>query len=146
MKKIIVLMCFILLMQGCSVKSETTRTCRLTNNQVTSELVFYAEGDNVLKSIETMHMDLQELGIEEDADKDTVVSNMLVTFGGVEGMNVESSWSDNDLEVLLTIDYAVIDKNILVAMGMMDEADVEAKTISLKSSVDGVSNSGYICD
>ena len=144
MKKLIFLILVVLLMTGCS--SKQTATCVYESGDgMSSELVFSAKDDALTSSVEEIHMSYSGLGITEESDKETLRDYFVTMFSDYDGITLEATIGEEELLMVLTIDYTTVDFQTLVDLGMMSEDDLDQESVNLQLSMEGLENTGYTC-
>ena len=146
MKKLVFLVLAVLLMTGCSKTNKQTATCTYDSGDgMTSELVFSASDDVVTKSVEEIRMSYEALGATSDSDKETLRNYFIEMFSDYEGITIEATTGEEELLIVLTIDYTTVDYQSLVDLGMMSEDDLDQKFVDLQLSMEGLEDTGYTC-
>lgn len=146
MKKLLcVLFAGMLLLSGCSEPEEKTTVCKVERDGMSEQITLTALDDEVLSMKSVMQIPYSLYDIVTDEEKAMFESQMLENFA-TSGIEVESKSTEDVFVLEMNINFAEVNYQDLVDLGMMSESDLDSEMISLQKTLDGLTSSGYTCE
>ena len=146
MKKLLcVLFAGMLLLSGCSEPEEKTAVCKVEMDGMSEQITLTALDDEVLSMKSVMQIPYSLYDIVTDEEKAMFESQMLENFA-TSGIQVESKSTEDVFVLEMNINFAEVNYQDLVDLGMMSESDLDSEMISLQKTLDGLTSSGYTCE
>ena len=146
MKKLLcVLFAGMLLLSGCSEPEEKTTVCKVEMDGMSEQITLTALDDEVLSMKSVMQLPYSLYDIVTDEEKAMFESQMLENFA-TSGIQVESKSTEDVFVLEMNINFAEVNYQDLVNLGMMSESDLDSEMISLQKTLDGLTSSGYTCE
>lgn len=146
MKKLLcVLFAGMLLLSGCSEPEEKTTVCKVEMDGMSEQITLTALDDEVLSMKSVMQIPYSLYDIVTDEEKAMFESQMLENFA-TSGIEVESKSTEDVFVLEMNINFAEVNYQDLVDLGMMSESDLDSEMISLQKTLDGLTSSGYTCE
>ncbi|MBQ7888648.1 MAG: DUF1307 domain-containing protein [Erysipelotrichaceae bacterium] len=146
MKKLLcVLFAGMLLLSGCSEPEEKTTVCKVEMDGMSEQITLTALDDEVLSMKSVMQIPYSLYDIVTDEEKAMFESQMLENFA-TSGIQVESKSTEDVFVLEMNINFAEVNYQDLVDLGMMSESDLDSEMISLQKTLDGLTSSGYTCE
>lgn len=140
MKKIV--LCFCLLLVGCSNK-ETTTVCAFTQENVKIVNTIVAQEDKVIK--QTLENEIHYKNLELTKEDVVELANEYVESYDLEGLNYSFEVNEEHLLETITVDYSIVDIQELMNIGFIESVE-DAKYISLKETLTTLKDTGFICE
>ena len=135
-------LCFCLLLVGCSNK-ETTTVCALTQENVKVVNTIVAQEDKVIK--QTLENEIHYKNLELTKEDVVELANEYVESYDLEGLNYSFEVNEEHLLETITVDYSIVDIQELMNIGFIESVE-DAKYISLKETLTTLKDTGFICE
>lgn len=155
MRKIKYLLCALLLVtmaSGCGSSSEdekSTTVCSGLVDGVNETMTIKADGDKLVTQKEEITYTFAELGVsKEDLDLDEfmqLLMGQIFDASEVEGIKASYETTDEEVTIILTIDYTKVDLKVLEDAGIVEAGWLTTKYISLEKTIEGLEGNGYKC-
>lgn len=114
-------------------------------------ITFEAKGDNMTSMKQVSLVSYSDMGIEitEDMDKDTIQQKINDALNNkyeyVDGVECTGTLHDDKVEIVTKIDFTKADKDELVDVGLLDQAEKENHVVSLKKTIKAYEANNYAC-
>lgn len=135
----------LILMSGCAKDEEKKAVCRLEHDGIKEEMTVNALNDKVLNTSSVMRLPFSMYEIETEEEKNLFIEQMLQPFQ-IDGVTAVSNSTEDEFVLEMTIDLETASFEALAQMGMLKEEDLDAEMISFEKTVEGLKNSGYVCE
>ncbi len=155
MKKILSLLlvvAVIFMLGGCSGgedKKTAETVCTIDMDYVVQTVTLSSEDDVVVlqkNEIKSSIPEMVALGYSEEAINDAV-EQCKTDYNAIEGVSYSAYFQDDYLYETITIDYKNADFEALLSNGFIEQADGETPDyISLELTMEGFSQTGYVCE
>lgn len=144
------------LLTGCSDDSPKKAVCTGILDGADETITLIAEGDNLTEWIETAKIPLSSYGITAEQyandnsliDTDYIKDNAFYLISGdteAEGIEIDVSVEDENIVINVAIDYTVVDIDMLIKTGYVEEGEIATSFISYSQSLEGYEESGLTC-
>ena len=155
MRKVKYLLCAVVLttmLGACDSSSKnekSTTICTGVIDGFDETMTVKAEGDKLITQKEEITYSYADLGVtKEQIDMEAFMQLLMgQIFDETEVKGVKASYesTDEELKIILTIDYTKVDLDVLEEAGIIESGWLTTKYISLERTVDGLKEQGYTC-
>lgn len=130
---------------GCSSpKDEMKETIyRMEEEGSIYEVTLYSQGDEIKKQVNRFEFTYSALGFDSKEEAEMALAGSLDTFEDIKGITTEHEFSKDTFKDTLTLDYEIIDKDVLDEL-VYDEDYDETNYLSLKGASLMLEESGYV--
>lgn len=145
MKKTVIIITALLLvlsLTGCGKK--TVVVCTMDQDHMVSANTLEANGDKVTKLSYDNTVYLSKVGMDQAAMQ-AEVDNIYEAYTTTKGVSYSYDFSDDVFHETMTIDLTQTKMADLKQLGIMENSDEKASSISLKMTLANMESAGYTC-
>lgn len=140
MKKLaVVVVLLVSLFGGCSSPKETETVCTANTNGMLETMTYYAKGDEINKFVDTIEFKAEDFF--EGEELDDILNSEPYESQEAKGILYKEYVEDGVGYMVLEVDFSLTTNEVLYSYGLIREADLDAKYISLKITLEGLDDS-----
>lgn len=149
MKKGLLLICSLLLLNGCSnnTPAKSSSICQINESSGSTQIELHADNNIVSKAIVTKNVNANSLNIDlstySDEDKQEVidiVKKAIALSDETSGIVADISFDNNNINISMVVDIKDADETFLADLG------ITSKEATLADTVDILKNHGATCN
>lgn len=149
MKKGLLLICSLLLLNGCSnnTSAKSSSICQIEESSGSTQIELHADDNIVSKAIVTksvsansLNIDLSTYSDEEKQEVIDIVKQAITLSDETSGIIADISFNNNTININMNIDISAADETFLADLG------ITSKQATLADTVDILKNHGATCN
>ena len=141
MKKLLICLCLMIGLVGCS-KSETVTVCSISSTGLVMENTIVAQSDKIVKQTLVNQIDFEMAAMTKEQVEELV--QVYVSLYNIEGVEYSYEIEGSILTETIVIDYSKASLEDLQRVELIQNID-DVEYISLEKTIDSLESTGFIC-